>query len=104
VAIAHNVPLIGTLGVVLGSKKNRHVENARPLLKELIVGHVSARRARRSHPGEHRGEGRWTPSSMTSIVIQGNRQRNQRGVHAGATKRFADVLHVERPSVHRDRD
>ena len=36
-AAAHNVPLIGTLGVVLRAKKTRQVEHARPLVKELIA-------------------------------------------------------------------
>ena len=36
-AAAHNVPVIGTLGVVLRSKKNRQIESARPLVKELLA-------------------------------------------------------------------
>ena len=36
-AAAHNVPVIGTLGVVLRAKKNRRIESARPLVKELIA-------------------------------------------------------------------
>ena len=36
-AAAHNVPLIGTLGIVLRAKKTRQVEHARPLVKELIA-------------------------------------------------------------------
>lgn len=36
-AVAHNVPVIGTLGGVLRSKKNRQIESARPLVKELIA-------------------------------------------------------------------
>ena len=36
-AVAHNVPVIGTLGVVLRSKKNRQIESARPLVKQLIA-------------------------------------------------------------------
>lgn len=36
-AVAHNVPVIGTLGVVLRSKTNHQIENARPLVKELIA-------------------------------------------------------------------
>jgi predicted nucleic acid-binding protein len=36
-AAAHNVPVIGTLGVVLRSKKNRQIESARPLVKALIA-------------------------------------------------------------------
>lgn len=36
-AVAHNVPVIGTLGVVLRSKANHQIENARPLVKELIA-------------------------------------------------------------------
>jgi predicted nucleic acid-binding protein len=36
-AVAHNVPVIGTLGVVLRSKRNRLTERVRPLVKELIA-------------------------------------------------------------------
>jgi predicted nucleic acid-binding protein len=36
-AIAHNVPVIGTLGVVLRAKKNRQIESARSLMKELTA-------------------------------------------------------------------
>jgi predicted nucleic acid-binding protein len=36
-AAAHNVPVIGTLGVVLRAKKTRQIEHARPLVKELIA-------------------------------------------------------------------
>ena len=36
-AVAHDVPVIGTLGVVLRSKKHRQIGNARPLVKELIA-------------------------------------------------------------------
>jgi predicted nucleic acid-binding protein len=36
-AVAHNVPVIGTLGVVLRSKKNREIDRARPLVKDLIA-------------------------------------------------------------------
>ena len=36
-AIAHNVVVIGTPGVVLRSKTNHQIENARPLVKELIA-------------------------------------------------------------------
>lgn len=36
-AAAHNVPAIGTLGIVLRSKKDRQIEAARPLVKELIA-------------------------------------------------------------------
>ncbi|MCI0365934.1 MAG: DUF3368 domain-containing protein [Phycisphaerales bacterium] len=35
-AVAHNVPIIGTLGVVLRSKKNHQIESARALVKALI--------------------------------------------------------------------
>lgn len=35
-AVAHNVPVIGTLGVVLRVKNNRHVDRARPLIEALI--------------------------------------------------------------------
>jgi predicted nucleic acid-binding protein len=36
-AAAHNVPVIGTLGVVLRAKKNRQIESARSLAKELTA-------------------------------------------------------------------
>ena len=36
-AVAHNVSVIGTLGVVLRSKTNHQIENARPLVKQLIA-------------------------------------------------------------------
>jgi predicted nucleic acid-binding protein len=36
-AVAHSVPVIGTLGVVLRSKKNRQIESARSVLKKLIA-------------------------------------------------------------------
>jgi predicted nucleic acid-binding protein len=36
-ATAHNVPVIGSLGVVLRSKTNRQIENARPLVEQLIA-------------------------------------------------------------------
>jgi predicted nucleic acid-binding protein len=36
-AAAHNVPVIGTLGVVLRAKRNRQIEGARPLVNELIA-------------------------------------------------------------------
>lgn len=36
-AIAHHVPVLGTLGVVLRSKKNLQIETARPVVKELIA-------------------------------------------------------------------
>jgi predicted nucleic acid-binding protein len=36
-AAAHNVPVIGTLGVVLRAKKNRQIESARSLVKELTA-------------------------------------------------------------------
>ena len=36
-AVAHNVQVIGTLGVVLRSKKNRQIERARPLVKALLA-------------------------------------------------------------------
>jgi predicted nucleic acid-binding protein len=35
-AMAHAVPVIGSLGVVLRSKRYRQVERARPILEELI--------------------------------------------------------------------
>lgn len=36
-AAAHNVPVIGTLGIVLRAKNNRRIESARPLVNELIA-------------------------------------------------------------------
>jgi predicted nucleic acid-binding protein len=36
-AAAHRVSVIGTLGIVLRAKKNRQIESARPLVKELIA-------------------------------------------------------------------
>jgi predicted nucleic acid-binding protein len=36
-AVAHHVSVIGTLGVVLRSKTNHQIENARPLVAELIA-------------------------------------------------------------------
>jgi predicted nucleic acid-binding protein len=36
-AAAHNVPVIGTLGIVLRAKNNRQIESARPLVNELIA-------------------------------------------------------------------
>ena len=36
-AVAHDVPVIGSLGVVLRSKKIRQIDSARPLVKELIA-------------------------------------------------------------------
>jgi predicted nucleic acid-binding protein len=36
-AAAHDVPVIGTLGVVLRAKKAGRVRNARPLVKELVA-------------------------------------------------------------------
>jgi predicted nucleic acid-binding protein len=36
-AAAHNVPVIGTLGVVLRAKKNQQIESARSLIRELIA-------------------------------------------------------------------
>lgn len=35
-AAAHNVPVIGSLGIVLRSKMNRQVDKARPLVSDLI--------------------------------------------------------------------
>jgi predicted nucleic acid-binding protein len=35
--VAHHVSVIGTLGVVLRSKTNHQIENARPLVEELIA-------------------------------------------------------------------
>jgi len=36
-AAAHNMPVIGTLGIVLRAKKNRQIESARSLVKELTA-------------------------------------------------------------------
>jgi len=36
-AMAHDVPVIGSFGVVLRSKKNRQIDRARPLVRELIA-------------------------------------------------------------------
>ena len=36
-AAAHNVPVIGTLGIVLRSKQKRLIESARPLVSKLIA-------------------------------------------------------------------
>jgi predicted nucleic acid-binding protein len=36
-AAAHNVPVIGTLGIVLRLKEKRLVESARPLVSELVA-------------------------------------------------------------------
>jgi uncharacterized protein len=36
-AAAHNVPLIGTLGLVLRSKQKRLIESARPIVNELVA-------------------------------------------------------------------
>ena len=36
-ANAHDVPVIGSLGVVLRSKKNGHIDGARPLVEALIA-------------------------------------------------------------------
>jgi predicted nucleic acid-binding protein len=36
-AAAHNVPVIGTLGIVLRSKQKRLIESARPLVSELVA-------------------------------------------------------------------
>jgi predicted nucleic acid-binding protein len=36
-AAAHNVPLIGTLGIVLRSKQKRLIEGARPLVSKLVA-------------------------------------------------------------------
>ncbi len=35
-AVAHGIPVIGSLGVVLRSKKNRHIDRARPVIQDLI--------------------------------------------------------------------
>jgi len=36
-AVAHSVPVIGTLGVVLRSKKNRQIDSARSVVEKLIA-------------------------------------------------------------------
>jgi len=36
-ALAHGVAVIGSLGVVLRSKKKRHIDRARPLIDDLIA-------------------------------------------------------------------
>ncbi len=36
-AVAQGIPVIGSLGVVLRLKKNRHIDRARPLVKGLIA-------------------------------------------------------------------
>ena len=36
-AVAHEIPVIGSLGVVLRSKNNRQIDRARPAVKELIT-------------------------------------------------------------------
>jgi predicted nucleic acid-binding protein len=36
-AAAHNVPVIGSLGIILRAKKNRQVDKARPLVNELVA-------------------------------------------------------------------
>ena len=36
-AAAHNVPVIGTLGIVLRLKEKRLIESARPLVSELVA-------------------------------------------------------------------
>jgi predicted nucleic acid-binding protein len=41
-AVAHHVSVIGTLGVVLRSKTNHQIENARPLVEELIAAGMSS--------------------------------------------------------------
>ena len=35
-AVAHGIPVIGSLGVVLRSKKNGHIDRARPVIQDLI--------------------------------------------------------------------
>ena len=35
-AVVHGIRVIGSLGVVLRSKKNRHIDRARPLVEDLI--------------------------------------------------------------------
>jgi predicted nucleic acid-binding protein len=34
--VAHEVPVIGSLGVVFRSKMKRHVDRARPLIDDLV--------------------------------------------------------------------
>jgi predicted nucleic acid-binding protein len=36
-AAAHNMPVIGTFGIVLRSKQKQFIENARPLVSELVA-------------------------------------------------------------------
>jgi predicted nucleic acid-binding protein len=36
-AVALGVPLIGSLGIVLRSKRNQHIDRARPVVKELTA-------------------------------------------------------------------
>ena len=36
-AVAHGIPVIGSLGVVLRSKKNRQIDRARPIVKQLTA-------------------------------------------------------------------
>ena len=38
---AHGIPVIGSLGVVLRSKKHRHIERTRPLIEDLIGAGMS---------------------------------------------------------------
>jgi predicted nucleic acid-binding protein len=39
-AAAHNVPVIGTLGIVLRLKETRLIERARPLVSELVAAEM----------------------------------------------------------------
>ena len=36
-AVAHDIPVIGSPGIVLRLKTNRQIDGARPLLKELVA-------------------------------------------------------------------
>ena len=44
-AVAHNIPLIGTLGLVLESKKTGSLSQARPVLEDLLRGGMYLRRS-----------------------------------------------------------
>lgn len=44
-AVAHGIPLVGTLGVVLEAKKSGFVVNARPVLEDLLRGGMYLRRS-----------------------------------------------------------
>ncbi len=44
-AVAHEIPLIGTLGLVLEAKKSCHLAYARPVLEDLLRGGMYLRRS-----------------------------------------------------------